>query len=185
MKDLGYIQDRFLNTDEVNNLIDIYNQYVLFGGERIEFAKHLNYYVSSFDSNIVRRKYINDILKNLFEKKIMHLFTEYKFLTGNFITKNPNDKEIEVHQDFSHVDEKKYTAFNFWLPLQYTDAQNGGFHLIEGSHKLFNSYRSATIPHNLTHYNSEFKKLPIRIIAPCKMATITALSANQANVNAL
>ena len=37
----------------------------------------------------------------------------------------------------------------------------------------------------LVEINSEFKKLPIRIIAPCKMATITALSANQANVNAL
>jgi ectoine hydroxylase-related dioxygenase (phytanoyl-CoA dioxygenase family) len=81
--------------------------------------------------------------------------------------KYPGDGEIEVHQDFSHVDEKLYTAFNLWCPLQDTDPANGGFFLIRKSNKLINSYRSATIPHNLTHYNELFKKMmePIAVKA--------------------
>lgn len=155
----GYIHINILNDEEIVQLLETYAQYNSMGGTSIEFANQLKYHVSSFDTNTERRRYINDTLKELFNKKIEHFFTDYKFLTGNFITKNPGDKEIEVHQDFSHVDEKKYTAFNLWIPLQDTTPENGGFHLIESSNKLFNSYRSSTIPHNLTHYNEAFKKL--------------------------
>jgi hypothetical protein len=156
--DNGYIKSNFISSNEVKEIIDYYEQYQLMGGDIMPFAKSLGYYISVFDSNLDRRKYIDSKLKDVFQKKIEKIMPNYTILYCNFMTKDPNGTEIEVHQDFSFVDEKKYTAFNFWLPLQYTDAQNGGFHLIEGSHKLFNSYRSATIPHNLTHYNSEFKK---------------------------
>ncbi len=98
-------------------------------------------------------------MKDVFTNKIEILLNDYKILYGNFMYKAAAGKEIEVHQDFSFVDEKKYTAFNLWVPLQDTIAFNGGFHLIESSNRLFNSYRGSTIPHNLTHYNEAFKKL--------------------------
>jgi hypothetical protein len=154
----GYIHKNFLSPEEVKALYQDYEQYMAMGGEVIPFAKDLGYYISVFDNNLERRAFINNRLISIFKDKVEYIMPEYKILYGNFMTKEPGGKEIEVHQDFSFVDEKKYTAFNFWIPLQDTDADNGGFHLIESSHKLFNSYRSATIPHNLTHYNEEFKK---------------------------
>ena len=154
----GYIKDTFLTELEIQELNSCYNHYIELGGDVIPFAKSLGYYISVFDSNLERRKLIDTKLKQIFLKKVEEIMPDYTILYGNFMTKSPNGKEIEVHQDFSFVDEKKHTAFNFWVPLQDTTAQNGGFHLIEGSHHLFNSYRCATIPHNLTHYNEEFKK---------------------------
>lgn len=163
----GYIKSCFLNTHELETLKKAYSAYISMDGGVIDFAKNLGYYISVFDSNIEKRKFINTILKELFTPKIEQLLNGYKILYGNFMYKEAGGKEIEVHQDFSFVDEKKYTAFNLWVPLQDTTVFNGGFQLIERSNKLFNSYRSATIPHNLTHYNEQFKKLmqPIDVAA--------------------
>jgi hypothetical protein len=155
----GYIQHSFLGLDEINALQKAFITYNNMNGEVIDFAKELGYYISVFDSNTEKRKYINDTLKNIFTPKVEALMNNYTILYGNFMYKEAGGKEIEVHQDFSFVDEKKYTAFNLWIPLQDTNPENGGFHLIESSNKLFNSYRSSTIPHNLTHYNEAFKKL--------------------------
>jgi hypothetical protein len=157
--EFGYIRSDFLQPDEIKQLTDVFLNYLSMGGEVIDFAKNLGYYISVFDSNLEKRSYINNVLKEVFTDKVDQLLTDYKILYGNFMYKEAGGKEIEVHQDFSFVDEKKYTAFNLWIPLQDTTAYNGGFHLIESSNKLFNSYRGSTIPHNLTHYNEAFKKL--------------------------
>lgn len=163
----GYIRDTFLNDEEIKNLQSVFHTYLNTEGEIIDFAKNLGYYISVFDSNLEKRAFINEELKKVFSEKIEHLLNNYKILYGNFMYKDAGGKEIEVHQDFSFVDEKIFTAFNLWVPLQDTAPENGGFHLIEASNKLFNSYRGATIPHNLTHYNEAFKKLvkPVEVKA--------------------
>ncbi len=157
--EFGYIRHDFLSQGEIDGLSDVFLNYLKMNGDVIDFAKNLGYYISVFDSNLEKRKYINSVLKEIFSNKVEDLLNGYKILYGNFMYKEAGGKEIEVHQDFSFVDEKKYTAFNLWIPLQDTSPFNGGFHLIESSNKLFNSYRSSTIPHNLTHYNEAFKKL--------------------------
>ncbi len=163
----GFISIHFLSEEEIQQLSGAFRHYEEMGGSPIEFAKDLNYHISVFDTNIDRRIYIDTILKSIFTKKVEEVLPGYRILNSNFMTKKAGGGEIEVHQDFSHVDEKLYTAFNLWVPLQDTDEHNGGFFLIRGSNKLFSSYRSATIPHNLTHYNESFKKHmePIRVKA--------------------
>jgi ectoine hydroxylase-related dioxygenase (phytanoyl-CoA dioxygenase family) len=155
----GYYHDNFLSETEVDFLLQKYIEYSSIPSKTIDFAQNLGYYISVFDENIEKRKFINTVLKNIFTEKLKSILPNYKILYGNFMTKEPNGSEIEVHQDFSFVDEKKNAAYNFWIPLQYTDCHNGGFHLIEGSHHAFNSYRSASIPHNITHYNELFKSI--------------------------
>ena len=155
----GYIKYPFLSQNEIDYLSEVFLSYIKMDGDVIDFAKNLGYYISVFDSNLEKRNYINNILKEVFYHKVDQLLNDYKILYGNFMYKQQGGHEIEVHQDFSFVDEKKFTAFNLWVPLQDTSSFNGGFHLIESSNKLFNSYRSSTIPHNLTHYNEAFKKL--------------------------
>ena len=154
----GFVAGHFLSPEELDTLRQAYRDYAAMGGQPIDFAKGLKYHISVFDSNLQRRAFADKVIKSIFEPKVRDLLPGYRILTCNFMTKSPGDGEIEVHQDFSHVDEKKYTAFNLWCPLQDTDTNNGGLYLIRGSNKLFNSYRSATIPHNLTHYSDTFKK---------------------------
>lgn len=162
----GYTAHNLLDETELNSLKDLYRNYLYIPGEVIDYAQSLGYYISVFDKSIERKQLVDASLKKILTPKINEILNAYTILTGNFMTKEPGGKEIEVHQDFSFVDEKMHTAFNLWIPLQDTSAANGGLFVLEGSHRLFNSHRSATIPHNLTHYHEQFKpmmnELPVK-----------------------
>ena len=98
----GYIKSYFLNTHELETLKKAYSAYISMDGGVIDFAKNLGYYISVFDSNIEKRKFINTILKELFTPKIEQLLNGYKILYGNFLD-SPKD---QLHgKGFTYCDE--------------------------------------------------------------------------------
>jgi hypothetical protein len=50
------------------------------------------------------------------------------------------------HQDFSIVDERRWTSLYVWIPLIATDAVNGTLHVLPGSHRYSNTVRSRHVP---------------------------------------
>lgn len=52
---------------------------------------------------------------------------------------------IFVHQDMSLVDESIFMGVNVWSPLCDTNEKNGALFLIPKSHRIFPTYRNATI----------------------------------------
>lgn len=65
----------------------------------------------------------------------------------DFSVKPPSElSELGPHQDFSVVDERRWTALYFWIPLVDTDDRNGTLHVLPGSHRFANDVRSRTVP---------------------------------------
>jgi hypothetical protein len=54
--------------------------------------------------------------------------------------------ELGPHQDFSLIDERRWTSLYFWIPLSDTDVDNGTLHVVPGSHRFANRIRSQHVP---------------------------------------
>jgi ectoine hydroxylase-related dioxygenase (phytanoyl-CoA dioxygenase family) len=49
--------------------------------------------------------------------------------------------DFPVHQDWTYVDEEKYSSYAFWIPLNDVDESNGALHIVKGSHRFHNALR--------------------------------------------
>jgi len=52
------------------------------------------------------------------------------------------ESHLGPHQDFSIVDEQRWTSLYVWIPLVATDSVNGTLHVLPGSHRYTNTVRS-------------------------------------------
>jgi hypothetical protein len=156
---LGYVVADLLDSGERAELLGLFDRTVR--GERNTYPnfRSLRYYISIFDQDVDKRKLVDRAAKQIFGDKIERLMLDYRILLCNFMAKEPGGVgEIQVHQDFSFVDEDSYTGFNLWVPLEDTDVGNGCFYMLPGSHRLLRSSRSASAPDTLTKYNEMLKR---------------------------
>jgi hypothetical protein len=155
---LGYIRHDFLDREELADLNGHFEKTVRPARNTYpQFSKML-YYISIFDQDVEKRKTLNLVVRAMFRDKVARLMVDYRILLCNFMAKQPGGGEIEVHQDFSFVDEDRFVGFNLWVPLEDADEANGGFYMVPGSHRILPpSHRSATAPDTLTRYNEALK----------------------------
>ncbi|MBS1593827.1 MAG: phytanoyl-CoA dioxygenase family protein [Bacteroidetes bacterium] len=74
-------------------------------------------------------------------------FINYKKLGSTFLCKAPGDKgHVNVHQDWSVVDESRYASATVWIPTEPVDERNGALRVLPGSHLFFNKLRNTHIP---------------------------------------
>jgi Phytanoyl-CoA dioxygenase (PhyH) len=155
----GYVIEDFLGGEERAALLDLFDRTVRRERNTYAFFSSLKYYISIFDTDTAKRKEVDRAVKAIFEKKIERLMRDYRILLCNFMAKQPGGVgEIQVHQDFTFVDEDRFVGFNLWVPLEDTDLQNGCFYMIPGSNRLLRSYRAASITESLTRYNETLKR---------------------------
>jgi hypothetical protein len=156
-KRFGYIITPFLDAAELAGLNDIFERTVLQAHRTYSTFSQLRYYISVFDEDSAKRKAVNATVTSMFRDKVDRLMVDHRILLCNFMAKPPGAGEIEVHQDFSFVDEDQYVGFNLWVPLEDTDERNGCFYMLPGSHLALPSYRAASVPDTLTKYNQTLK----------------------------
>jgi hypothetical protein len=155
---LGFVVADFLDAEDRAELLTLFDRTVRRERKTYEFFSSLRYYISIFDSDTAKRKEVDAAVKEIFRDKIEGLMLDYRILLCNFMAKEPGGVgEIQVHQDFTFVDEDRFTGFNLWVPLEDTDLQNGCFYMLPGSHRLLRSYRAASITESLTRYNEVLK----------------------------
>jgi hypothetical protein len=167
---LGYIVADFLDAAELATLNELFDRTVRSGRETYPIFSNLRYYISVFDQDSAKRKEVDTVVKAMCRDKIEPLMLDYRILLCNFMAKQPGGVgEIQVHQDFSFVDEDRFVGFNLWIPLEDTDRQNGCFYMLPGSHRALKSYRAASVPDTLTKYNEILKTYMIPM--PIKAGT--------------
>lgn len=156
---LGYVEWEFLSPEELSDLNGLFDKTVRQSRTTYAHFSKMLYYISIFDQDIEKRKMLNLIVKAMFREKVARLMVDYRILLCNFMAKQPGGGEIEVHQDFSFVDEDRFVGFNLWVPLEDANEGNGGFYMVPGSHKVLPpSHRSASAPDTLTRYNETLKR---------------------------
>tara|TARA_B100001250_G_scaffold188793_1_gene162225 strand:- start:13705 stop:14529 length:825 start_codon:yes stop_codon:yes gene_type:complete len=95
------------------------------------------FYASLYSKDPKYKLDINNFLLNIYQNIIDTIFHDYKIITANFVTKTIGENSImPPHQDWSFVDEKKYTSFNIWIPLSNVTHENGCLYLLKSCQKL-------------------------------------------------
>ncbi|MBS1618515.1 MAG: phytanoyl-CoA dioxygenase family protein [Bacteroidetes bacterium] len=94
-------------------------------------------------------------------------FIHYKKLGSTFLCKAPGENsKVNVHQDWSVVDEKRYASATVWIPTQAVDEHNGALRVLPGSHLFFDKYRNNNIP--ISYRGSEEMLWENMFIVPMK-----------------
>ncbi len=93
----------------------------------------------SFEENLLLHQQLNELLYPLLNT----IFEQFSTYSGSLLIKpGVSGTEMNLHQDWTFTDEKKFTTCTIWIPLQDTNEQNGGLFFLPGSHRIFNNFRS-------------------------------------------
>ena len=104
------------------------------------------FHTSHFSDDVNYKQEVNDTIAKVVFGKAAALLHNYSPLFGNFMVKNPDPHAgMDLHADWTYVDETKHTSVAIWVPLVNVNAHNGCFGLIEGSHKVTNLVRGPLI----------------------------------------
>lgn len=98
------------------------------------------------DSPQLRRQIAEIIADALGDVLSPYLDSYRLFLGGGVFYKQPHPESLlDLHQDWTFVDETKYLSGSIWIPLVDTNRENGAFHAIVGSHRVERTYRGSPL----------------------------------------
>lgn len=95
------------------------------------------------------RKYRENVDNEI--KKRLSIISEkylenYESFFGDLLVKKPSlNHKFDWHQDWTFVDEEKYSSVYIWCPLQDVSKTNGCLMVIPGSHLYYNNIRGSNI----------------------------------------
>lgn len=150
-----------------------------------------NYDTSLFETDLKKKQSLFTQVKSIFAKELQLILPDFKPLMINYWTKKPGNGEVEIHQNWSHIDESKNRSYSIWIPLQNCDHQNGTMHVIPYSHLLFKKPRGLNssdylfrgIPQNILYKLHIEIKLKVGEFVVFDDALLHYTSANQSNTN--
>lgn len=101
---------------------------------------------TQFSSDRNHRHLVDNQVRPLITRHLESLLPGYKSILSYFFHQNPGfGSRLRVHQDWTVVDESKFTALTIWCPLVDTNFENGPFHVVTGSHLFLNNHRGTNI----------------------------------------
>ena len=90
---------------------------------------------------------LDSFIRELITPLCKQHLTGFKALIYTALAKAPgNNSELDLHQDWSLVDESKYCSISLWIPLIDSVIENGAVHVLKGSHKKYLNPRGGSIP---------------------------------------
>jgi hypothetical protein len=105
-------------------------------------------------------KIVDPLLKSIL---VNHRMLSYFFLVKGI----GNNSVLNLHQDWSIIDERKFRAYNLWIPLVDSTVENGTVHAIKGSHRFPLNIRGAGIPpkfsSNLEEAQKHLKPIDVKV----------------------
>jgi len=151
----GIVQFPFLSRDALETLNSLYKSlHPVFPTGPIE-----TFYVSSHSSDKDYKTKITLAIKETINPFCALHFTDYRILTSALLIKKPSLKsELGLHQDWSVVDENKFSSYGLWIPLVDVTSQNGAISVLKRSHRIGPTYRHTTLPSIYTEIQSIAEK---------------------------
>ena len=105
------------------------------------------FYSAAFSSDDAFKQAIYDHTQRVVEEAVNEHFHDYKVLGSTFLCKAPGEEgKVNVHQDWTVVDESVHSSMTVWIPTLDTTEENGTLRVLPGSHLFFDHYRSNNIP---------------------------------------
>ena len=117
------------------------------------------FHTSHFSTDTVYKKMVHDAISSIVFPKAESYLYNYRPLFGNFMVKKPNPTfSLDMHADWTYVDEENFQSVAIWVPLIDVDAENGCLGIIEGSHKVTNNIRGPLIRQSSRDIEGEWEK---------------------------
>jgi ectoine hydroxylase-related dioxygenase (phytanoyl-CoA dioxygenase family) len=156
----GFLVMPFLSGNQVNDLRNLYHHVI----NPVEVT---DLYESSRNNSQANNQIINESIYGVMKDSAEKIFQEVSFYGGTFMVKScKNSSLLPLHQDWSVVEEEKYSTMFIWCPMQDVSPLNGGIFLLEGSHTYFNNLRSGSYPSNRyilpVAYKQWIKNIPVK-----------------------
>ncbi len=134
----GFVRSELLNQAEIDQLLAVARS---FGFRTADFYKEklVGMNVSLFDSRKEEREKFFDAVWNILSKKINEVLVNYEPVMINFWSKLPGGGDLELHQNWAHLDETKFTSLSLW--------KNGTLEVVPGSQRKLSTVRGPGINH--------------------------------------
>tara|TARA_B110000037_G_C17118308_1_gene504713 strand:- start:3137 stop:3988 length:852 start_codon:yes stop_codon:yes gene_type:complete len=124
------------------------------------------------------KKDLDLFLRNIIEPKLNSVAEDFKVVIFTILIKAfGENSKLDVHQDWSIVDESKYASYSLWIPLIDSTIENGAIQIVEGSHKKFDNIRGGSIL-SVLNTNEKFTK-QMKQMKPIEMKKGELLILNQ------
>jgi len=130
-----------------------------------------DYELSFFNSNAAYRKMVFNEIWQFFKGRVNEVLDDYVPLIINIFDKVPGTGEVPVHQNWTFVDEAKYTSVSVWIPLVDVSRKNGTLEVVKGSHRILTPFRGPSIP---WVFNDLFDQLREKYLEPLTFSAGTA-----------
>ena len=160
----GYVVIDLFTPDEIKRFIELYDK--IEGVKGTANTNKNTYELSFFEKDVDSKKKkfnaVYEFMKPLIDKHI----DRYAPIIINLFNKEHGTGEVPIHQNWTFVDEKKFTSVSVWCPLQDVSRKNGTLEVVPGSHKVISEYRGPSIPwvfDNLNELMKEKYMLPFEL----------------------
>lgn len=148
LEERGYVTVQFYTEDEIAELNKLYQD--------LHPEEETGFYPSTFSKDKNYRQKADEEIRRIGNRTISDVLTDHKVVCGSFIVKYPGeDSEMCVHQDMTLVDETQFTGMNIWCPLVDLTETNGAIYALPKSHRIYPTYRGATVPNIYQDVTSE------------------------------
>ncbi|MBL7799999.1 MAG: phytanoyl-CoA dioxygenase family protein [Chitinophagales bacterium] len=138
----GYvIIPSILNPSEIKQIRDTYSK---FSNEITQ-----SFHTSHFSINVNYKKTIQEKIIEIVYPNLLPLLNNYVPVFANMMVKSADTNNfLQMHADWTYVDETKFRSISAWIPLVDTNKQNGCFGVIDESHVFTNLIRGPRIQQN-------------------------------------
>lgn len=153
----GFITLDLLSEDKVIELFQLISD-LNQGHIKNSIEENSTYKLSFFNNDLEFKKKVFDTLTAFFQPIVDKHLKNYKPLIINIFDKEPSKGEVPIHQNWTFVDEDKYTSVSVWIPLVNVSRENGTLEVVKGTHKILSKYRSPSLPWVFDDLNDILKK---------------------------
>lgn len=136
----GYAIVELINSEEIESLNAIFNR------SHIQLPKD-GFFTSAYSNDAEYKKKSSKEIVEVVKSRLAALLQNYEICGADFIFKMPSkNSQLDLHQDWSFVNELEHVSLNCWIPLCDINDKNGAIHVLPGSHfNQFKAYRSPSI----------------------------------------
>ncbi len=93
---------------------------------------------SIMSGDLLYRRRVSAAIAAMIGARVEELFCDYRIAFCNYAVKDAgmDGGTVELHQDWTFVDESRYESVGVWCPLIDVDPENGCLHVVAGSQQF-------------------------------------------------
>lgn len=127
----GYVVVDFLSAQACQRLLEFWRA-TPSDLEQVSFSNTI------MSRDVAYRRSVHEAVAEAFRPAADALLDDYRLCLCSFNAKLPREEMgvVELHQDWTFVDESQYRSIGMWCPLVDVDGRNGCLRVVPGSHRL-------------------------------------------------